>query len=373
MEDVTGAPEVPPTLPAIQAAKTVAQDLFGDGKTNDARQATTAALQAARRLLATLADPDPDDEIPLGGGKMPSADEVEALVGVLYSNRSLLMLRQIEAGDAAALAHGAEAAWGLVARDANRALDIEPSNFKASFRRARALFEMGDLEAALGDATRVVEHYARTSPTPNPEAAALRDRILEAIQQDRRKWGQRGPARWNRAGLDAPLISDLGGGPAADGRRAPGGAPGAAGGAAHRPVPAALVRRVAAAPTKGPGAPRTGGEVEKVLLSTLKADATQRLAYVTEHLPAEAIRKLFRRAPLGPDLLAALVRALADLAAEDAARAAASLSALAEAPSALTQARMFDAEEKGSLEKLLKLVGPEAAAPWRPSGDEQEE
>mmetsp|Transcript_83173 Transcript_83173/g.269275 ORF Transcript_83173/g.269275 Transcript_83173/m.269275 type:complete len:840 (+) Transcript_83173:85-2604(+) len=360
-EEVGNAPEVPARWDAVQAAKAAAQELFGSGKVGDARQATTAALKAARRLLRLVEDPGPDDEIPLGGGKLPTGDEIEKFIGVLHSNRSLLLLQQINAADSEVLKHGTESAWNMVAKDADKALTADPANFKASFRRARAFFELGELEGALADANRVVDHYVKNSSTPNPEAANLRDLIIQAAEKERRKFGQRAPTRWNR-GSDKPLITEVGAVGAsvaaaefrsAD-RRARGATP------AVRPV------SVPATASRGPPAPRTGGEVEKALLSTLKGDAGKRLAYVKEHLGADVLRKLFRRTPPGPDLLAALVRVFADLAeAGDEALAGQLLSALGEAPSARTQAAMFDADERACLQLLLGRLGPEAGSAWK--------
>lgn len=68
------------------------------------------------------------EDLPSGGDQVPPADEVENTLGVLHSNRSLLLLRQIEAGDQGALQHGAEVAWGLVAKDAGKALAIDRTN-----------------------------------------------------------------------------------------------------------------------------------------------------------------------------------------------------------------------------------------------------
>lgn len=360
MEDLAGAPEVPPVWGAIQAAKAAAQDLFAEGRLDDARQATTAAIRAASRLLQRLASPglqEGEEDLPSGGDQVPPADEVENTLGVLHSNRSLLLLRQIEAGDQGALQHGAEVAWGLVAKDAGKALAIDRTNFKASFRRARALFETGDLEGALEDASRVVEHYARNSPTPNPEAAALREKIVEAIRQERQKWGQKAPARWNRASREEPawqaqLVTELG----ATAHAAP-----------TRSAKAADAQRASApAPTgRGPPAPRRCADVEKALLVTLRG-ADERAAYFREHLSPEVIRKFFGRVPLGPDLLGAFVRVLADIAAEDVPLASKALDAVAAAPSAKTQAQMFDAEERACLQRLVDQVGPEAVEFWRP-------
>jgi len=104
--------------------------------------------------------------------------------------------------------------------------------------------------------------------------------------------------------------------------------------------------------------------VEKAILSTLKGDTGRQLAYVKEHVSAAVLQRFYRRAPVGPDLLAALVRLLGDLAEEDTHLAAELLGSLASAPSSRTQAAMFDAEERAALQRLLALVGSEAAAVW---------
>mmetsp|Transcript_87016 Transcript_87016/g.186449 ORF Transcript_87016/g.186449 Transcript_87016/m.186449 type:complete len:851 (+) Transcript_87016:51-2603(+) len=375
LEGVGLGPEVPAAWDAIQAAKAAAQELYAEGRVTDARQATTAAIRAARRLLAERSgEVRLEGEPAAGAGSAASAEEVENLLGVLHSNRSLLLLQQIQAGDREVLDHGSEAAWRLVASDADIALRQDPRNFKASFRRARAYFELGDLDEALQDATRVVDHYARTSATPNPEAAALRERILEAARKERGKWGQKGPARWNRASQDS-LITELAGGEgsaaiASEGRALGTGASGARGGKAKEDDSA---QRLAALPSRPPPPPRNGGDVEKALLSTLKGDAARQLAYLREHLSPAQLRKFYRKAPLGPDLLAVLMSLLADLAEQDANAAGEVLSALAAAPSARTQTAMFDAKEQAALKRLLGRVAPAVAKPWEPEPEEEGE
>jgi len=355
--DLGEAAEVPPRWDAIQAAKASAQELFAAASTGQARQATTAAIQAALRLQRLLEHPEQDDEIPLGGS-LPKAEEVGQMLGVLYSNRSLLLLSLIQGGDRMVLSHGPEAAWNLVARDANSALAVDASNFKASYRRARALFELGELEKALVDANQVVDYYARNSSTPNPDAAALRDKILEAIQKERRKWGEKGPARWNRSGC--ALVTELGGSNFLDVEveqkcRTPNGT---------APLPRPLIP---VAP-KQLAAPRTGGEIEKVLLSTLRGKPTEQLEYVKDHVSPDLIRRFFRRTPMGPDLLGALVRTLADMSTQDVDRTSEIFAAMAEVPSAKTQASMFDAEEKSCLDRVLAAVGSSAADAWNRDG-----
>lgn len=372
--------EVPPSWAAIQTAKATAQELFREENVGDALRETTAALKAAGnlrlriargpRLAAMARDAGEGDDSEHGGDEgvdtkepLPKSEDVGQLIGILHSNRSLLLTNQIQAEDAKVLQYGPEAAWSLVAADADAALKADAGNYKASFRRAQARFELGDFEAALADATSVVEHYSRSQAMPNPEAAALRDKILAAVKKERSKWAEQGSSRWNR-GVTAstPLIAEVS---TSNQDRSS---------ALSMPTPAWEVKprrspgaTTAAAASRGPPAPLTGADVEKALLSTLKKDAVARMAYAKEHLTAEAIRRFYRRTPLGPDLLAAVVAALAESAAVDAHGAASSFAALASTPSALTHAAMFDAAEQAALQQLLARLGPQATAAWKPA------
>jgi hypothetical protein len=384
-----GQAQLPPELLAVQAAKDAAAQLFKDQKFTEARQTTTAAIRAlshlATRLVATTSahsqeivddheeQSDDDDNSHGDDGKckevhgLPTSTQVESLMGLLHSNRSLLITQLIQSGDQEVLAFGIEAAWRLVIDDADIALRADPLNFKASFRRARAHFELGELNEALNDATRVVDHYAQNSVTPNPEAAALRDSILETVRKERSKWGEKGRARWNRASNEA-LVTEIGGSietldnvSASSNSRGSNSTP---------QIQPAKLQRLAAAVTKPLAAPKTGADVEKALLVALKGNASGRVAYVRDHLSAVAFRRFFRRAPLGPDLLAALVESLGELAKEDAQAATERLVALADAPSARTHSAMFDEREQAALQQVLERAGPEAARAWAPAAEE---
>jgi len=363
VEDIGAATQVPADIDAILAAKSAAQDLFNEGKVSDARQATTAAIKALQQVLAVSTPP----RLVEGEKSTGSKEEMEALCGLLHSNRSLLLTHQIQASDREVLAFGQDAAWRLVVRDCNEALQENSGNFKASFRRARALFELGELEDAMVDATRVVDHYTRNSSVSNPEAAALRKKIMESIKKERGKWGDGGGPRWNHSTKEnSALITDLG-----DEFRAE---------EAPKPKIASATWASAGLETKGSTAggstasapaterplpaPRTGADVEKALLSTAKSDAGRQLAYIKEHVTADALRRFYRKTPLGPDLLAAMVRLLLQLAADDVPLARERLAAIAASPSAKTQSAMFDADERVSFDKLLALVGPDAASAW---------
>merc|ERR1711977_262875 len=111
-------------------------------------------------------------------------------------------------------------------------------------------------------------------------------------------------------------------------------------------------------------APKTASDVEKALLSTLKKDSERQLAYVREHLPVATLRRFYKRSPLGPDLLARFVRISADLVEEDGERAEELLCFLAAAPSAKTDAAMFDAEERDVLDRLTARLGSRATEAW---------
>ncbi|CAJ1438741.1 unnamed protein product [Effrenium voratum] len=169
------------TMEALLDAKARAQELFNAGQANEARKVTTAAIHAATCLVATE----------------PSED-LENLLGVLHSNRSLLLTHQIQNSDPEVQSLGF-AVWQLVVKDTDAALARNPKNFKASFRRAKALFELGDLDQAMQDATQVVDHYARNTQVSNPEAVALRQAIMQELKKERAKWGDKGGPRWNRA------------------------------------------------------------------------------------------------------------------------------------------------------------------------------
>jgi len=367
----TGTPEIPSVWESIVAAKGTAQELYAEQKIREAVQATTAAITALKKFasadLGAVDDlADSDEAGATQTSHRPSEDEIDGMRGVLHSNRSLLLQHQISAGDEDVMKFGADAAWRLVVADADVALGANPTNFKASFRRARALLELGELEEALQDATNVVDHYASTSSTPNPEAAALRERILDAIKKERGKWGEKGPRRWNRTAKDiieevsssstSKVESDRAG---REKKSKPSAMPWDS-----KPAPTSLPQRLPDASSKPLPAPRISSDVEKALLTTLKSDQGLQLAYVREHLSIEAFRKFYKRCPLGPDMLARLIRICSDLAEEDAPRAEELLCALAAAPSSKTDAAMFDAEEQAVLQRLNSRLGTKATEAW---------
>lgn len=192
-----------PNLDSVMKAKSQAQELFNAQQVSEARKVTTAAIRAAAVLLAK------EDEMDLTE-RSSQREDLKTLFGVLHSNRSLLLMNQIQSNDEEVLQFGSHAAWTLVVKDIDAALRQNPSNFKASFRRAKALFELGELEQAMVDATKVVDHYARNTQVSNPEAVALRQAIQQQLKKERAKWGDKGGPRWNRAAQEASLISEVG-------------------------------------------------------------------------------------------------------------------------------------------------------------------
>merc|ERR1719502_2342953 len=111
-------------------------------------------------------------------------------------------------------------------------------------------------------------------------------------------------------------------------------------------------------------APKTASDVEKALLSTLKQDPARQLAYMQEHLPVATLRRFYKRAPLGPDLLARFIRTCADLVEVDRQHAEDLVCALAAVPSSKTDAAMFDADEQGVLQRLNSCLGSRATEAW---------
>merc|ERR1712217_203645 len=105
--------------------------------------------------------------------------------------------------------------------------------------------------------------------------------------------GEKGSRRWNR-GTHEPLITEFGTGGVTSGPEERG---------ASRTLPVnpfketketgqnpsiALMQRLAPVTLRPPPVPKTGGDVEKALLSTLKGDLAKQLAYVREHLTVVA-------------------------------------------------------------------------------------
>jgi len=300
LESTGTKPQLPANWESILAAKGTSQELFAEQKSAEACQATTAAIQALQRFEA-LGQPrvgdDLDDHELEQLGQRPSEEEIESMRGVLHSNRSLLLQNQILAGDSAVLAFGSDAAWRLVVSDADLALRANATNFKASFRRGRALLELGELEEALQDATNVVEHYSNSSSTPNPEAAALRERILEEVKKERAKWGEKGPRRWNSGAKD--LITEVATSTTISGTTT---SRGAANGAV---VP----KRPMTAPSVPETKPKNSVEMLRNFHS-MKKDPAMIARYIRERMTPGLLQSIFARFPIEPDDLATVLVAL---------------------------------------------------------------
>jgi hypothetical protein len=362
--------ELPLNWESILAAKGTSMELYKEQKIEEACQATTVAILALEKFAALehqSVTNELGDSAPPPGQRRSEA-EIEDMRGVLHSNRSLLLQHQITAGDKAVLAFGADAAWRLVVNDSDIALRANPTNFKASFRRARALLELGELEEALQDATNVVDHYASTNSTPNPEAAALRERILSAIKQERSKWGEKAPRRWNHS---AKLIMEVSSSSMSKKDEEATKEKGSKSVSAGMPwdskaatAPSTLPQRLPDSSGKQLPPPKTSSDVEKALLSTLKKDPKRQLAYVQEHLPVATLRRFYKRTPLGPDMLSRLILICADLVEEDTRHAEDLVCALAAVPSAKTDVAMFDDSEQGVLQRLTSRLGSKATDAW---------
>jgi len=125
-----------------------------------------------------------------------------------------------------------------------------------------------------------------------------------------------------------------------------------------------LRERLASASSKPLPAPRTSSDVEKALLTTLDKSTESQLAYVREHLPVTVLKRFYKRCPLGPDMLARLIRICSDLVEVDAQHAEDLVCALAAVPSSKTDAAMFDAVEQDLLQRLNSRLGSKATEAW---------
>lgn len=158
------------TFEAITRAKKDGNSYFEEGKLRECIDRFSRAIIAAESL----------EEKP---------EEVQRTVGILHSNRSLAFLRiDPPAND-------------MIITDCNAALQADPANFKAQYRRACALSALGDYERAFKDISKVLDHYDKNNLGSNPQAVKLRDEIIENLKQEKKKWAghTRGERIWNRA------------------------------------------------------------------------------------------------------------------------------------------------------------------------------
>jgi tetratricopeptide (TPR) repeat protein len=381
LKETSGKIKMPPIWPAVMEAKEHAAVRFRDGDLATARDLTTAALSAIEIISRKLemgeacllhASPPPQEAPAEAKGSLAPEvvpeDEIDNMKGILHSNRALLLLRQVDDEDAEVLEYGRDAAFRLILNDADEALTRDSQNYKASYRRALALFELGELDEALENATKVVEYYAKTSSEPNPEAVALREKVQTAIKEERKMWGQRGPRNWNR-GVECVPVSE-----------AP--EPQTQTSKSIRRVEAPAMpweKPVSREPRQIPvvqrelAPPKNSADVEKALMSTLKRDEAKQVEYVEKHLNRQTAKKIFKKTPVGPDLLAVLIKVLLKVSENSTEKAAEILNALGALPSASTYAAMLDASELQSLRVLVTKLGPEAAKPWEETLDPKKE
>jgi len=256
----------------------------------------------------------------------------------------------------------------LILNDSDEALRRDANNHKASYRRALALFELGELDEALENATKVVEHYANTSTEPNPEAVSLREKVQAAIKDERKMWGQKAPRNWNRGVecVPVPEVEEQKSQASTSYRRVEAPAMPWEKPASKEPRRIPLVQRELAAP-------KNSADVEKALVTTLKNDEAKQIEYVEKHLNRQTAKKIFKRTPLGPDLLAVLIKLLLKISASSKDNASEILSALGALPSAATHAAMLDTSELQALRELVTKLGPDAAKPWQEALDPKPE
>jgi tetratricopeptide (TPR) repeat protein len=193
---------VPPEWEEVMLAKQRAADLFASGDFAESAALFSGCLEALPLLQTMSQVPDADaeeaaapesadlEEVGATGriveisDRQLKAEEARQLHAVLLSNRALVCLKMSR--------------WSFAVRDCDAALRFDPRLYKAYYRRAYALKELGRLDDALADATKVCEHY-QTQPAPNPEAWDLRESIIAALKKETSKWKTGKQARWNKA------------------------------------------------------------------------------------------------------------------------------------------------------------------------------
>lgn len=131
------------TVQGIEAAKQQANSLFSKGSLEESARWFSKAIFLAE------------------SGRVPGLPSDQH--SVLHSNRSFAYVKLQK--------------WAEAEEDSCAALDLNPSNTKAKYRRALARFELGKLEAALQEVDEVLKDLP--DPSSNREAAQLKQRILE--------------------------------------------------------------------------------------------------------------------------------------------------------------------------------------------------
>jgi len=160
------ADPVEPSFKAAQKAKAEGVELYSKNMFDQSIDRFTRAISACQTLELT--------------------DEVSRLQGLLHSNRSLAFLKT------------EPPTYSMVVFDCNEALRIDPTNFKALYRRASALSSLGDYGNAMLDIIKVREYYVRIE-AHNPQAMKLFEEIKENLRQETQKWNTPEKKMWNRA------------------------------------------------------------------------------------------------------------------------------------------------------------------------------
>jgi hypothetical protein len=192
---------VTPEWEEVMLAKQKAADLFASGDFDESAALFSGCIQALPllQIASQAAEADAEERAPESADldevgatgriveisdRQLKAEEARQLHAVLLSNRALVCLKLSR--------------WDFAVRDCDEALALDPRLYKAYYRRAYALKELGRLDDALADATKVCEHY-QTQPAPNPEAWDLRESIIAALKKETSKWKSGRQPKWNKA------------------------------------------------------------------------------------------------------------------------------------------------------------------------------
>jgi len=175
----------------IEATKTAASESFHGGDMQAAITGFSTAILAVEEEMGSVSV-DADNN-----KNSSSSSMLKNFAAGLYSNRSLVLLRVLDEKlyDDSRIR---PILYEQIKRDCGSALRLQPSSFKAYYRRAMACYELGEFAQAWADVERVVKHYMQLDKQ-NPDAMKLREKIQVAMKAERQKWNGIGVDEANRS------------------------------------------------------------------------------------------------------------------------------------------------------------------------------
>jgi len=94
--------------------------------------------------------------------------------------------------------------YDTVITECDAALQADPGDVKAQYKRACALYVQGEYERAFTDISNVLAHYKKAHLGSNPQVMKLRDNIIKELKREKEMWkGKRAERMWNRTAISA--------------------------------------------------------------------------------------------------------------------------------------------------------------------------